>query len=115
MEYYCCFFQRIQEHLKFSGLDFCVFSSLCFLGLGFFLTPTLMGAGKAVCELLFEGNAQRQKSQGSQELSLPAEPTQRDTWVLWLDGRMLCIESGLIATQQKKFMGTNFAARVSQV
>jgi len=50
MEYYCCFFQRIQEHLKFSGLDFCVFSSLCFLGLGFFLTPTLMGAGKAVCE-----------------------------------------------------------------
>jgi len=74
-----------------------------------------MGAGKAVCELLFEGNAQRQKSQGSQELSLPAEPTQRDTWVLWLDGRMLCIESGLIATHQKKFMGTNFAARVSQV
>jgi len=82
---------------------------------GSFSLPRSWELEKLCVNCCFEGNAQRQKSQGSQELSLPAEPTQRDTWVLWLDGRMLCIESSLIATQQKKFMGTNFAARVSQV
>jgi len=49
-----------------------------------------MGAGKAVCEWLFEGNAQRQKSQGSRRnCHCQQKPTQqRDTWYLKLDGWM---------------------------
>lgn len=75
-----CISQRIQEHLRFSGLGFCFFFCFKLLFFRFFfvlgifssphlvLTPTLGELWKScVWNVSFEGNAQDPQSQGSQE------------------------------------------------